>query len=54
MDNCEHVIEAAADLAEKLVHSCPRVTILATSREVLRIDGENVYRVPPLDVPRRA
>ena len=53
VDNCEHVIEAAANLAEKLVHSCPRVTILATSREVLRIDGENVYRVPPLDVPRQ-
>ena len=53
VDNCEHVIDAAADLAEKLVRSCPRVTILATSREVLRIDGENVYRVPPLDVPRR-
>ena len=52
VDNCEHVIDAAADLAEKLVRWCPRVMILATSREVLRIDGENVYRVPPLDVPR--
>ncbi len=51
LDNCEHVIEAAADLAETLVRRCARVTILATSREVLRIEGEHVYRVPPLDVP---
>ena len=51
LDNCEHLIEAAARLAETLVRSCPNTTILATSREVLRIDGECVYRVPPLDVP---
>jgi predicted ATPase/DNA-binding winged helix-turn-helix (wHTH) protein len=51
LDNCEHVIEAAARLAESLVRSCPRVTILATSRELLRITGEAVYRIPPLDVP---
>jgi predicted ATPase/DNA-binding winged helix-turn-helix (wHTH) protein len=51
LDNCEHLIEAAARLAEALAHSCPNTTILATSREVLRIDGEYVYRVPPLDIP---
>jgi predicted ATPase/DNA-binding winged helix-turn-helix (wHTH) protein len=51
LDNCEHLIEGAARLAETLVRSCPKTTILATSREVLRIDGEYVYRVPPLDVP---
>jgi predicted ATPase/DNA-binding winged helix-turn-helix (wHTH) protein len=51
LDNCEHVIEAVANLTETLVRVCPGVTILATSREVLRIAGENVYRVPPLDVP---
>jgi predicted ATPase/DNA-binding winged helix-turn-helix (wHTH) protein len=51
LDNCEHVIDAAAELAETLVRQCPRVTILLTSREILRIDGEYVYRVPPLDVP---
>ncbi|HET9847591.1 MAG TPA: winged helix-turn-helix domain-containing protein [Candidatus Dormibacteraeota bacterium] len=51
LDNCEHVIDAAAELAEAVVHLCPRTTVLATSREVLRIDGEYVYRVPPLDVP---
>jgi predicted ATPase/DNA-binding winged helix-turn-helix (wHTH) protein len=51
LDNCEHVIDAAANLAETLTRLCPRTTIVATSREVLRIDGESVYRVPPLDVP---
>jgi predicted ATPase/DNA-binding winged helix-turn-helix (wHTH) protein len=51
LDNCEHLIEGAARLAETLVRSCPNTTILATSREVLRIEGEYVYRVPPLDVP---
>ena len=51
LDNCEHVIDAVANLTEVLVRRCPRTTILATSREVLRIDGEYVYRVPPLEVP---
>jgi predicted ATPase/DNA-binding winged helix-turn-helix (wHTH) protein len=51
LDNCEHVIDAAANLAETLTRLCPRTTIVATSREVLRIDGESVYRVPPLEVP---
>jgi predicted ATPase/DNA-binding winged helix-turn-helix (wHTH) protein len=51
LDNCEHVIDAVANLAETFTRLCPRMTIVATSREVLRIDGESVYRVPPLDVP---
>jgi predicted ATPase/DNA-binding winged helix-turn-helix (wHTH) protein len=51
LDNCEHVIDAVAHLAETLTRLCPRTTIVATSREILRIDGESVYRVPPLDVP---
>jgi predicted ATPase/DNA-binding winged helix-turn-helix (wHTH) protein len=51
LDNCEHVIDAVASLAEIFMRVCPRTTIVATSREVLRIDGESVYRVPPLDVP---
>ena len=51
LDNCEHLIDAAATLAETLIRLCPRVTILATSREVLRSEGEYVYRVPPLEVP---
>lgn len=51
LDNCEHVIDEAAKLAETIVRRCPHAYVLATSREVLRIDGEHVYRVPPLVVP---
>jgi predicted ATPase/DNA-binding winged helix-turn-helix (wHTH) protein len=51
LDNCEHVIDAVARLAETVLRLCPATSIVATSREVLRIDGEHVYRVPPLDVP---
>ena len=51
LDNCEHVIEAVATLAETLLVHCPQVTIIATSREILRTAGEQVYRVPPLEVP---
>jgi predicted ATPase/DNA-binding winged helix-turn-helix (wHTH) protein len=51
LDNCEHVIDAAARLAETLVRACPRTTVLATSREILKIEGEYAYRVPALDVP---
>jgi predicted ATPase/DNA-binding winged helix-turn-helix (wHTH) protein len=51
LDNCEHVIDAVAEISQTLVGRCPFLTILATSREVLHIDGEYVYRVPPLDVP---
>jgi predicted ATPase len=51
LDNCEHVIDAAAMLAEALVRLCPRATILATSREALRVGGEYAYHVAPLAVP---
>ena len=51
LDNCEHLIAAAASLAETLLASCPHTTIVATSREILRIQGEHVWRVPPLEVP---
>ena len=51
LDNCEHLIDAAAQLAETLVRTCAGVSILATSREPLRIEGEHIYHVPPLDVP---
>ena len=51
LDNCEHLIEAVATLAETLLVHCPHTTIIATSRETLRIQGEHVYRVPPLEVP---
>lgn len=51
LDNCEHLADAAASLAEALVRMCPNASVLATSREILRSEGEYVYRVPPLDVP---
>ncbi|MGW2965102.1 BTAD domain-containing putative transcriptional regulator [Streptomyces sp. NPDC001220] len=48
LDNCEHVIEAAAALAETLLNHCPGLTILATSREPLGVPGESVRPVEPL------
>jgi predicted ATPase len=54
LDNCEHVIEAAAALAGRILAVCPRVRIVATSRQPLRIDGEALCPVPPLPVPPRA
>lgn len=51
LDNCEHLIETCARLAESWLESCPRLTILASSREALVIPGEIPVRVPPLAVP---
>jgi predicted ATPase len=51
LDNCEHLVDAAAELIEAIMNHCEGVTVLATSREVLRVDGERVFRVLPLDVP---
>ena len=51
LDNCEHVIDAASELAETVTRRCPHVTVLTTSREPLRIDGECTIQVPPLDIP---
>lgn len=51
LDNCEHLIEACARLADSLLRACPHVTILATSRETLNIPGETVWRVPTLSLP---
>ncbi len=48
LDNCEHVISAAAELVGRISRACPGMHVLATSREQLGIDGERVYRVPPL------
>ncbi|WP_433609764.1 BTAD domain-containing putative transcriptional regulator [Prescottella agglutinans] len=50
MDNCEHVIDACAEVVAAILDRCPHVRILATSREPLGIDGEFVYDVDPLDV----
>ncbi|HEY3952571.1 MAG TPA: LuxR C-terminal-related transcriptional regulator [Streptosporangiaceae bacterium] len=51
LDNAEHVLGAAAKLADAVMRSCPRACLLVTSREPLGISGEHVFRVPPLAVP---
>ena len=51
LDNCEHVIDAAASLTARIVRAAPRVHVLATSREALRAEGERVHRLMPLAVP---
>ena len=51
LDNCEQVIDGAAQLAEALLEHTPAARILATSREPLKADGEYVYRVPSLELP---
>jgi predicted ATPase/DNA-binding CsgD family transcriptional regulator len=51
LDNCEHVVDACAKLADALLGGCPNLALLATSREPLGIGGEHVYRVPSLGVP---
>jgi predicted ATPase/DNA-binding winged helix-turn-helix (wHTH) protein len=51
LDCCEHVIETAAALAERLYAEAPRLHILATSRESLRVEGEHVHRLQPLSSP---
>ena len=50
IDNCEHLIDACAQLARALLRTCPELKILATSREALRIEAEGVYRVSPLSL----
>ena len=51
LDNCEHLIGACAKTADAILRRCPRVRLLATSREPLGIGGESIYRVPPLSLP---
>ena len=51
LDNCEHLAFSVADLAEQLLGVCPAMSILATSREVLGVDGERSWPVPPLSLP---
>jgi predicted ATPase/DNA-binding CsgD family transcriptional regulator len=51
LDNCEHLVGACAELAEGLLRVCPRLRLLATSRERLGVPGEAVYPVPPLASP---
>jgi predicted ATPase/class 3 adenylate cyclase len=51
IDNCEHLIHEASKTVEALLRDCPKVSILATSREILGIGGEAVYRMPSLSIP---
>ena len=51
LDNCEHLLGAAAGLAQRLLQSCPDLRILATTREPLRVPGETTWRVPALTTP---
>jgi len=53
LDNCEHVIDVCAQLVEHLLDQCPRLRVLANSREALRIPGELTWRVPSLRVPEQ-
>jgi predicted ATPase/DNA-binding CsgD family transcriptional regulator len=50
LDNCEHLIDACAQVVRRLLASSPGLTVLATSREPLRVAGETTWRVPPLSV----
>jgi predicted ATPase len=52
LDNCEHLVDACAQLAETLLKACPNVHILATSSEPLRVAGELVWLVPGLSLPK--
>ena len=51
LDNCEHVVQQCAELAERLLRCCPSLTILATSRELIGASGERVFRLGGLNVP---
>ncbi|MEY9213418.1 tetratricopeptide repeat protein [Thermobifida halotolerans] len=51
LDTCEHVVAPLSELCRALLSTCPRLRLLATSREPLRIPGENIWRVPPLALP---
>jgi predicted ATPase/class 3 adenylate cyclase len=52
LDNCEHLVAACRDLAAALLRACPKVRILATSREGLGVPGETLWRVPSLSAPK--
>ena len=51
LDNCEHLIEACAEISETILRACPKLKLLASSREALDIAGEVAYRVPSLRTP---
>ena len=51
LDSCEHLLAPCAEIVEALLRTCPRLTVLATSREPLEIPGEVQLGVPPLSSP---
>jgi predicted ATPase/DNA-binding SARP family transcriptional activator len=51
LDNCEHLVDSVAELVDRLLAACPRLHVLATSRQPLRCPGEKQWRVPALSVP---
>jgi predicted ATPase/DNA-binding CsgD family transcriptional regulator/Tfp pilus assembly protein PilF len=51
LDTCEHVVDGSAALVQQLLAGCPGLRVIATSREPLRVRGETVWRVPPLELP---
>jgi predicted ATPase/DNA-binding CsgD family transcriptional regulator len=51
LDTCEHVVDSCAALVQRLLAACPGLRVIATSREPLRVRGETVWRVPPLELP---
>ncbi len=51
LDNCEHVVAEAARVVDTILHGCPHVKLIVTSREGLNVSGERVYRMPSLQVP---
>jgi predicted ATPase len=51
VNNCEHLVSACAKVADALLRGCPNLALLATSREPLGIDGEQVYRIPSMATP---
>src|SRR5205085_1575936 len=52
IDNCEHLLDTSARLAESLLRRCHGLRVLATSREPLRVPGETVWRIAPMAVPQ--
>lgn len=53
LDNCEHLVEGAARVADQLLRHCANLKIVASTREALSVEGETVYRVPSLSLPER-
>ncbi|WP_063041438.1 BTAD domain-containing putative transcriptional regulator [Nocardia pseudovaccinii] len=51
LDNCEHLVDAVAELVDRLLGACPELRVLATSRESLAVDGEHIHQIHPLPWP---